>query len=242
MRVPPGLVVAIDGPSGAGKSSVSRAVASRLGLRYLDTGAMYRALTWQVLSAGLDPDDAQAVAATARSVLVEVGTAPSAPTVSVDGRDVAAAIRGAQVSAAVSAVSAVPDVRAVLVARQRALIGAGDIVVEGRDIGTVVAPYAAVKIFLTASSAARAQRRAGQALSSSDVELVQRALDRRDRLDSTRSASPLLPAADAVLLDTTELSQERVVQAVVARCLAATEQVGSEALQHDPNTAQRAGR
>lgn len=214
----PRLVVAVDGPSGAGKSTVCRAVATRLGLRYLDTGAMYRAVAWQVLAAGVDPENAAAVAALVVSVAVEIGTDPASSAVSVGGRDVAADIRGPAVCAAVSPVSAVPQVRTLLVAAQRQLIGEGGIVVEGRDIGTVVSPEAAVKIFLTASSTARAQRRARQRPEPGDVALVQQAIDRRDRIDSSRLASPLVRAADAIELDTTALTQQEVVEAVLDRC------------------------
>ncbi|GAC1324211.1 MAG: (d)CMP kinase [Mycobacteriales bacterium] len=214
------LVVAIDGPSGAGKSTVSRAVAARLGLRYLDTGAMYRAMTWGVLAAGIDPSDGPGVTTLVRAAQLEIGTDPAAPTVRLDGRDVAVDIRSAAVSAAVSAVSAVPDVRRLLVERQQTLIGSGGIVVEGRDIGTVVAPRAAVKIFLTASSTARAKRRAGQRSGGADVSVVQQAIERRDRLDSTRTTSPLVRADDAVELDTTTMTRDEVVAAVLDRCLA----------------------
>src|SRR4051812_37613793 len=145
-----GPVIAVDGPSGAGKSSVSRAVASALGLRYLDTGSMYRALTWWLLHKGVDVHDADAVASGAARPDIVAGTDPAAPTILVDGTDVAEPIREDDVTAAVSAVAAVPQVRDRMLRLQRAAIGSGGIVVEGRDIGTVVAPDAQVKVFLTA--------------------------------------------------------------------------------------------
>lgn len=159
-----GIVIAIDGPSGSGKSSTAKGVAKARELRYLDTGAMYRALTWWMLDNGVDVDDAAAVAANVERPVITMGTDPSAPTVAVDGRDVAAEIRGKDVTTNVSAVSAVPEARALLVRTQREIIEAArnesaGIVVEGRDITTVVAPQAPVKLFLTASAEARAQRR-----------------------------------------------------------------------------------
>ena len=158
--LPSTLVVAIDGPSGSGKSTVARGVARLLGLRYLDTGAMYRAVTWLVLHEGVDVDDGAAVTALAEQADLQVTTTPDPVTVHIAGHDVTADIRGADVTAAVSRVSAAPGVRAAMVDRQRRLIGAGGIVVEGRDIGTTVAPDAPVKIFLTADEQVRAGRRA----------------------------------------------------------------------------------
>ncbi len=210
------VVVAVDGPSGSGKSSTARAVAARLGLRYLDTGAMYRALTWAVLDHGVDPADPVAVADLAGRVDLVSGTDPARPTITVDGTDVAGPIRGADVTAAVSTVSAVPAVRAAMVQCQRELIGSGGIVVEGRDIGSVVAPDAPVKIFLTADVQARARRRTAQVGGPDDSHAATRDdLDRRDRLDSSRVASPLTRAADAVDVDTTEHSLDEVVAQVV---------------------------
>lgn len=208
------LVVAMDGPSGSGKSSASRGVARALGLRYLDTGAMYRAITWWMLEHGVEVADAAAVAGRAGEPVLVIATDPDAPGVTADGRDVSAEIRTGEVTAAVSAVSAVPEVRARLVAEQRAIIGEGDIVVEGRDIGTVVAPGAPVKIYLTASPEARARRRTAE-LTGTTVEAQRAAMARRDTLDSTRKADPLVMAADAVELDTTELNLEEVVSEVL---------------------------
>jgi cytidylate kinase len=209
-----GGVVALDGPSGTGKSTVATRVARRLGARYLDTGAMYRAATWAVLCAGVDPTDAAAVTRVVAAARIEVGTDPDRPAVSVDGTPVDRPIRGAEVTAAVSAVSAVPAVRQRLVAAQRALIGTGGIVVEGRDIGTVVAPDAAPKIYLTASAEVRAQRRSRQDRQS--LAAVSADLDRRDRYDSGRATSPLQQAPDATLVDSSALSLDEVVDRVLA--------------------------
>ncbi|GGP76249.1 (d)CMP kinase [Streptosporangium pseudovulgare] len=209
-----GLVVAMDGPSGSGKSSASRGVARALGLRYLDTGAMYRAITWWMLQGEVDLTDPAAIAVRASEPALSMGTDPDAPTVAVDGVDAAGPIRTAEVTAAVSAVSAVPEVRRRLVAEQREIIGAGDIVVEGRDIGTVVAPEAPVKIYLTASAEARALRRTAE-LTGTTVEAQKAAMARRDTLDSTRKTDPLAKAADAVELDTTALNLEEVIAEVL---------------------------
>jgi CMP/dCMP kinase len=203
-------VVAIDGPSGSGKSTVSRRLATALGGRYLDTGAMYRAVTWAVLRAGVDPHDAESVAKIAADVPLEVGTDPVEPHISAGGIPLDVEIRGPQVTAAVSAVAAVPAVRALLVARQREIIaGADRIVVEGRDIGSVVAPDAELKVYLTASAHERARRRSAEVAADLGATAVD--LARRDRLDSTRSADPLLQAPDAVVLDTTALGIDEVV-------------------------------
>jgi CMP/dCMP kinase len=211
-----GLVIAVDGPSGSGKSSTSRGVAQALGLRYLDTGAMYRAVTWWMLHAGVDVDDPAAVAARAEDPVLVSGTDPSAPTITVDGLDVSDAIRTPEVTGSVSAVSAVPEVRAVLLRRQRDIIGAGDIVVEGRDIGAVVAPDADIKVFLTADRAARAVRRNAElAPGSATVDATAADLARRDTIDSGRAASPLTMADGAFLLDTTDLGLEEAIVTIV---------------------------
>jgi len=204
-------VVAVDGPSGSGKSTVSRRLAAALGARYLDTGAMYRSLTWAVLEAGIDPRDSDGVIKVLGAAELAITTDPAGVTVTVDGRNVDTEIRGPAVTAAVSAVSAVPAVRAELVTRQRAIIGAGGIVVEGRDIGTVVVPDADLKVFLTASAEARAQRRSAEQ-PAADVVATQAELARRDAFDSLRKASPLVQAEDAVVLDTTELGIDQVVE------------------------------
>ncbi len=216
-----GVVVAMDGPSGSGKSSTSRGVATRLGLRYLDTGAMFRAMTWWMLENGIDVHDAEAVAAKADAPLLVSGTDPQAPTITVDGADVAGPIRSAEVTAAVSAVSAVPEVRERLLREQRDIIGEGDIVVEGRDIGTVVAPDAAVKVYLTADPEARAARRTAE-LTGADVAATRQDLLRRDRLDSGRATAPLTMADDARHIDTTPYTLEEVVEQVVALVREAT--------------------
>jgi cytidylate kinase len=210
-----GVVIAMDGPSGSGKSSTARGVATALGLRYLDTGAMYRAMTWWMLQHDVDVDDPAAVAAHADQPLLVSGTDPRAPSITVDGVDVAGPIRGPEVTAAVSAVSAVPRVRERLLVEQHDIIGSGDIVVEGRDIGTVVAPDAAVKIFLTADPGARAERRAAER-ASADVTATRQDLIRRDTIDSGRVTSPLAMAVDAHHLDTTPYTLEEVVDEVVA--------------------------
>ncbi|MDG4809322.1 (d)CMP kinase [Micromonospora sp. WMMD1120] len=203
-------VVAVDGPSGSGKSTVSRRLAANIGARYLDTGAMYRAITWAVLRSGVDLTDAASVAKVAGEADLRIGTDPEGYGVTVDGVGVDADIRGAEVTAAVSAVAAVAAVRELLVRRQREMIAnAGRMVVEGRDIGSVVAPDADLKVFLTASEAARAARRSAE--DSADVAATAADLARRDRLDSTRKVNPLAQAPDAVVLDTTELGIDEVV-------------------------------
>jgi cytidylate kinase len=215
----PGLVVAIDGTSGSGKSSTSRGVASRLGLRYLDTGAMFRAMTWWLLHAGVDVQDATAVAARCGEPEIVSGTDPLAPTIRVDGTDVAVAIRSDDVNAAVSPVSAVPEVRARLLRLQREVIAretdAGGIVVEGRDIGSVVCPDAPVKVYLSADPGARAARRAAEA-GAADIEATRESLLARDRIDSGRATAPLTMADGAVHIDTTAYSLEEVVGLVVS--------------------------
>ncbi|MWA05046.1 (d)CMP kinase [Actinomadura sp. LD22] len=207
----------MDGPSGSGKSSASKGVARALGLRYLDTGAMYRAMTWWMLRNGVPVEDADAVAARAQDPVLESGTDPDAPSISVDGQDVSEPIRTREVTNAVSAVSAVPAVRARLVALQREIISGGGIVVEGRDIGTVVAPDAPVKVYLTASEEVRAARRAKDLAADpgASVTVTRAEQARRDRLDSTRKASPLAKAADAHEIDSTELGLAEVIEAVV---------------------------
>jgi CMP/dCMP kinase len=204
------LVVAVDGPSGAGKSSASRGAAIALGLRYLDTGAMYRALTWWLLDRGADVSDAGVVAGLAAEPVIEVSTDPRAPWTKVDGTDVSAAIRTREVTGTVSAVAAVPQVRAHLIALQRQIIAnAPGIVAEGRDIGTVVAPDASVKVFLTADGAARASRRAAEVSWSPAATRADQ--DRRDRLDAAQSEK----AADAVVIDSTGLGLGEVVDTIV---------------------------
>lgn len=217
---PAPVVVAIDGPSGTGKSSTSKAVAAKLGLSYLDTGAQYRAITWWMLTHGVDVNDAAAVAEAAGRPVIASGTDPSAPGITADGEDAAGPIRTQEVTAAVSAVSAVPEVRARITALQRSIAAeaAGGIVVEGRDIGSTVLPAADLKIFLTASPQARAARRGGELKAQTgkaDLAATQQALLQRDKADSSRAASPLAKAEDAVEVDTTELTLEQVIECVV---------------------------
>jgi cytidylate kinase len=215
------VVVAIDGPSGSGKSTVARGVASALGLRYLDTGAMYRAVTWLALERSVPLSDAERLSELAATAHLDVSPDPGSATISIEGNDVTTAVRGPEVTAAVSAVSAVPGVRRAMVERQREIIGDGGIVVEGRDIGTTVAPDAEVKIFLVADPSARAARRAQQdaagarTVGASTVAATEVDLARRDAADSTRAASPLTQAPDAVVVDSTALDAAGVIKQVV---------------------------
>ncbi len=199
-------VVAIDGPAGSGKSTVARALAAALNWSFLDTGAMYRAVTSEVLYRGVDPEDVDAVAQVARAVVIA-----TEPRVLVDGRDVGDQLRDAAVNQAVSAVAANPAVRAAMVERQRAWVAAqpGGAVVEGRDIATVVFPSASLKVFLTASLGERARRRGDEGLSS---------IARRDDADRERAASPLRRARDAIEIDTTDRSIDDVVKEIIT-CL-----------------------
>jgi CMP/dCMP kinase len=210
-------VIALDGPSGTGKSSVARTLASRLDTRYLDTGAMYRAVTWAALEDGIELDDADALTACAAAIELEIGTEPEFESVVVDGVQVEKVIRSAHVTAAVSAVSAVPGVRSVLVEAQRRIIDGGGIVVEGRDIGTVVVPHAQLKVYLTASPEQRALRRARQEARTSpaDIAATAASIRRRDEYDSNRPMSPLRPAPDAMVLDTSTMEEARVVDRLV---------------------------
>jgi cytidylate kinase len=209
------VVVAIDGPAGTGKSSVSRLLAQMLGARYLDTGAMYRIVTLTVLRAGIDLSDTAAIGDAAKDVSLAVGCDPREVCAYLDGEDVSTAIRGDKVTEAVSAVSAVPAVRARLVDLQRELAaGPGSVVVEGRDIGTVVLPKADVKIFLTASAETRARRRNEQNVATGladDYGAVLAEVRRRDHLDSTRAVSPLRAADGAVVVDTSDMTEAQVI-------------------------------
>jgi CMP/dCMP kinase len=207
---PEKCVVAVDGPSGSGKSTVSRRLATAIDGVYLDTGAMYRAVTWAVLQGGADLQDPDAVTKIALETDLEIGTDPAAPHFLANGTNVDAAIRGPEVTAAVSAVAAVPAVRKHLVALQRQIIaGEPRIIVEGRDIASVVAPDADLKVYLTASAAARAQRRSAE--DATDVKATEADLARRDKLDSSRAVDPLRQVDDAVELDTTGMSIDEVV-------------------------------
>jgi CMP/dCMP kinase len=215
-RTAPAVIVAIDGPSGTGKSSTSKTVAVQLGLSYLDTGAQYRAMTWWMVTNGIDTDDPAAIAAAAGKPEIVSGTDPLAPAISVDGTDVSGPIRTQEVTSKVSAVSAVPEVRTLITELQRAIAAGAEkgIVVEGRDIGTTVLPDADLKIFLTASPEARATRRSGE-LKGADVNATREALIKRDAADSGRKTSPLAKAGDAVEVDTTDLTLPQVVECVV---------------------------
>ncbi len=213
-----GLVIAVDGPAGSGKSTAARGVARVLGLRYLDTGSTYRALTWWLLSRGVDVSDTRAVTGYLGQPVIEVGTDPEAPAIRVDGTDAAGPIRTREVSNAVSAVAAVPEVRHRLVAMQQQIIAdtlaAGEgIVAEGRDIGTVVAPDAPVKVYLTASESARARRRTADLAADpgATVAVTQAEQARRDSTDAPQMAK----AADAVEIDTTALSLDQVIGEIV---------------------------
>lgn len=217
------MIIAIDGPSGAGKSSVAKAVAKKLGFSCLDTGAMYRAVAWQALQNGTALDDAEALGAIARGYDIEFGHAPGEPVpkrVFIGGAEVTEAIRTAEIDRAVSPVSAVPAVREALVEQQRRIGRAGNYVVEGRDIGTVVFPEAEAKVFLTASNEERARRRvlqnAERGVGSTDYEEVLADLIRRDEADSSRAASPLRAAEDASRIDSTAHSMEEVIDMICA--------------------------
>lgn len=213
-----GIVVAIDGPSGAGKSTTARAVAARLGYDFLDTGAMYRAITHAALAAAVPAEESAALTALLASFSLELRRAPAGTRVYTNGADVSESIRSREVTRAVSSYSALRSVRAAMVERQRRLGECGAVVVEGRDIGTVVFPNAELKVFLDASLDERARRRRrelereGRAAAHAEVEAD---IARRDALDSSRAMSPLAAAADAVHLDTSHLTFEEQVDAIV---------------------------
>jgi len=209
-------VIAIDGPSGVGKGTVARALAAALGYRHVDTGAMYRAVAWRAQQLGVDLDDEEAVVQVAQAAVLEV----DGSRVVIDGTDVSAAVRTPEIDRATTRVARLPRVRAELVARQRALAERGPIVMEGRDIGTVVFPAAAVKIYLDASPEERARRRAQDpahtAARTQDLAHIAEALQRRDENDRTRQASPLSIAADATVVETTGIPAAQVVERVLA--------------------------
>jgi len=208
------LIIALDGPSGAGKGTVARAVARQLGYRHVDSGAMYRAVGWKAVKDGVALDDEAAVAALARRSRIDVTTGD----VSIDGADVTRAIRTPEIDRAATAVARLPAVRTVLVEGQRDLGAGGGIVMEGRDIGTVVFPDADVKIYLDASADERARRRAADPAHSGGSTViadVASALSARDEIDRTRTASPLVVAADATRIDTTAKSVADVVEEVM---------------------------
>jgi CMP/dCMP kinase len=225
-----GVVVAVDGPAGTGKSSVSRGLAHALQARYLDTGAMYRIVTLAVLRAGIDPADQAAVEAASSTVKLSVGVDPDEDRSFLDGEDVSSEIRGDEVTQAVSAVSSVPTVRTRLVGLQRTLAdGPGSVVVEGRDIGTVVLPDADVKFFLTASPETRARRRNDQNVAAGlpdDYDGVLMDVRRRDHLDSTRAVSPLRAASDALVVDTSAMTESEVIAHLLQLVKQRSEAVG----------------
>ncbi|MNR86797.1 Cytidylate kinase [compost metagenome] len=213
------LIVAIDGPAGAGKSTVARKVANRLGLLFLDTGAMYRAITWKAMQQGLPLDDAEAITRLAQESRIELQPGQDGDRVRIDGQDVTDAIRSPEVTRNVSQVSAHAGVREVLVERQREMSKDGGVVAEGRDIGTVVFPNAPVKIFLVASPMERARRRAKDLEAKGhtvDLEELAAEIARRDAYDSNRAVSPLKPAADAVHVDTDTMTADQVVDRILA--------------------------
>jgi cytidylate kinase len=213
------MIIAIDGPAGSGKSTVARGVARRLGFTYLDSGALYRAVTLLALEAGADLADGRALAQLASGASIELNdSGGDGVEVLLDGRTVTDEIRAPEVTGASSTVAAHRDVRAVLLEKQRALIAAGNYVVEGRDIGTVVAPEAPLKVFLTADPDERARRRAAELERrgvKTGADEVRVAIEQRDRLDSTRSAAPLRAADDAVTLDTTGHDSNDVIEQVL---------------------------
>ena len=211
-------IVAIDGPVGAGKSTVARAVAQRLRFRYVDTGAMYRSVAWAALQRGISLSDERAVTALAQSLQIDFVTDPEGQRILVDGVDVTDLIRTPQVSDGASVVSVYPGVREAMVAVQRRLGADGGVVMEGRDIGTVVFPDAEIKVFLDASLDERARRRFEELRArgaSADLESVRRAEEERDRRDRTRSHSPLRAASDAVVIDSTGIPADEVAAGIV---------------------------
>jgi len=219
----PLFVVAIDGPMGAGKSTVAKRLADRLSFRYVDTGAMYRAVAWAARQRGVDIHNREAVAEVAKTIQIEFRPWAGGVCVIASGVDVTETIRSPEISDAASIVSSYPAVREEMVKRQRVLGAGGNVVIEGRDIGTVVFPDAAVKIFLTAAPDARARRRyeelraKGSSVALSDLARVE---EERDRRDATRGHSPMRPASDAIVIDTTDRSPEVVVEEIMKLVLA----------------------
>lgn len=215
------LIIAIDGPAGAGKSTVARLVAERLGYTYIDTGAMYRAVTWDTMRRGIAADDAEKTAAVARAINLQLATVAGKTLVRVDDTDITDAIRTPEVSRLVSEVSKNGGVREAMVHLQRQLAGLGGVVMDGRDIGTHVLPDADIKIFLTASIAERARRRWRELTDKGfavDLAELQEEIACRDKADCERAIAPLVQAADAILVDTTDLTIPQAVETILQLC------------------------
>jgi cytidylate kinase len=211
--------VALDGPAGAGKSTVARLVAKALGFIYIDTGAMYRSVTWKMLQLGLKPEQTDLLIQTAAGMNIELKAGENGQRVFVDGEEVTEAIRSNAINHNVSYVAQIPEIRDILVEKQKRLAADKGVVMDGRDIGTKVLPGAEVKVYLTASARRRAERRfkeIGEA--GITLEQLERDIRQRDTLDSERAVSPLRQATDAVLLDTTDISLDEVVTAVLELC------------------------
>jgi cytidylate kinase len=215
------LTVAIDGPAGAGKSTVAQKVAKRLGYVYIDTGAMYRGITWKALHSGVDFNDVEAIAEVARNTtisLIPPADLTGKQHVQVDGHDVTAEIRLPEVSQSVSSVAKIPAVREVLTAQQQAMGAAGGVVMDGRDIGTAVFPQAEVKVFLTASTRERTRRRWQELMAQGielDIEKLEQEILARDIADSQREVAPLRPADDAVIIHTDDYTADGVVELIL---------------------------
>jgi len=213
--------IALDGPAGAGKSTVARLVANELGFVYIDTGAMYRAVTWKVLELGIDADQTAKVIETAKAMDIVLQPGPTGQQVLVDGEDVTDRIRSAAINANVSLIAQIAEVRELLVSKQKAMAASKGVVMDGRDIGTQVLPDAEVKIFLTASARERAERRYKEMDKPTiTVEQLELEIARRDKLDSEREVSPLVQAQDAVLLDSSNIPLQDVVGKVLELCRA----------------------
>lgn len=211
--------IALDGPAGAGKSTVARMVAKELGYVYVDTGAMYRTITWKVLKNGIPLTDTQAIARVAAQTRISLRPGTLGQTVAADGQDVTEEIRSKEINQNVSHVAAVPEVREILVSMQKEIACGKGVVMDGRDIGTSVLPDAEVKVFLTASARKRAERRyLEMKVRDMTLEELERDIERRDQLDRGREVSPLRQADDAVLLDSTDMTLDEVVHAVLELC------------------------
>jgi cytidylate kinase len=214
--------IAIDGPAGAGKSTIARLVAGALGFVYVDTGAMYRAVTWKVLQVGLLPDQTAQVIETAKQMHIELIPSPQGQQVMVDGFDVTKLIRTTAITTHVSQIASIGEVRTLLVSMQQKLAATKGIVMDGRDIGTHVIPDAEIKIFLTASVEERAERRFKEMQVSGDLTMTLQELEqdiaRRDQMDQEREISPLVRAEDAILLDSTTMTIPEVVEHILGLC------------------------